>query len=82
MELRTPIPMQNSGHIEFHFVEPDEVDPLKLARCTWKGFNEWELGPFENWDVPDNKTDWNPYKSYNGVLSNGVMISIKELDTM
>lgn len=54
----------------FHFVEPDEVDPLKLARCTWKGFNEWELGPFENWDVPDNNTDWNPYKSYNGVLSN------------
>ena len=54
----------------FHFVEPSEVEPLKLSRCTWKGFNELELGPFENWNVPDDKTDWNPYKSYTGVLSN------------
>lgn len=54
----------------FHFVETSKVDPLKLARCTWKGFNEWELGPFENWDVPDDKTDWNPHRSYTGVLSN------------
>lgn len=54
----------------FHFVDPSKVDPLKLSRCTWKGFNEWELGPFENWDVPNDKRDWNPHKSYIGVLSN------------
>lgn len=54
----------------FHFVPLAKAHPLKLARCIWKGFNEWELGPFENWDVPDDRTDWNPYKSYNGVLSN------------
>lgn len=54
----------------FHFVAPSEIDPLKLSRCMWKGFNEWELGAFENWDIPDDKTDWNPHKSYTGVLSN------------
>ncbi len=52
----------------FHFVEPSMINPLKLARCTWKGFNEWELGPFENWDVPVDSTNWNPHKSYIGVL--------------
>ncbi|MBE5876315.1 MAG: GNAT family N-acetyltransferase [Lachnospiraceae bacterium] len=56
----------------FHFVEPDDVEPLKLARCCWKGFNEWELGPFENWDIPDHTTDWNPHKSYTGVENNAM----------
>ncbi len=54
----------------FHFVDPSEVDSLKLAKCTWKGFNEWELGPFENWDLPGDNRAWNPHKSYTGVLSN------------
>lgn len=54
----------------FHFVEPSEVDPVKLARCTWKGFNEWELGPFENWEDTNDKRDWSPHKSYTGVLNN------------
>ncbi len=54
----------------FHFVDPADVDPVKLARCTWKGFNEWELGPFVDWDVPNEKADWTPHKSYNGVLGN------------
>lgn len=53
----------------FHFVEPSEVDPVKLSRCTWKSFNEWELGPFENWEDTSDKRDWNPHKSYTGVLS-------------
>lgn len=54
----------------FHFVDPSEADSLKLAKCMWKGFNEWELGPFENWDIPNDETAWNPHKSYTGVLSN------------
>lgn len=54
----------------FHYVDPAEVDAVKLTRCTWKGFNEWELGPFENWDVPNDKTEWSPHKSYTGVLGN------------
>ncbi len=53
----------------FHFVEASEVDPVKLARCTWKSFNEWELGPFENWEDTNDIRDWNPHKSYTGVLS-------------
>ncbi len=56
--------------IGFHFVELSEVDPEKLARCTWKGFNEWELGPFENWKEPGDKRVWNPHKSYTGVVNN------------
>lgn len=54
----------------FHLVDPSEADPEKLARCTWKGFNEWELGPFENWELPGDERDWNPHKSYTDVLSN------------
>ncbi len=54
----------------FRFVEPEEIDALKLSRCMWKGFNEWELGPFENWTVPDESSDWSTYKSYLGVWGN------------
>ena len=52
----------------FHFVNPEETDPVKLSRCTWKSFNEWELGPFENWEDTSDSRDWNPHKSYTGVL--------------
>ena len=51
----------------FHLIDPAEVDPLKLARCTWKAFNG-KLEPFENWDIPNEETDWNPYKAYMYVL--------------
>lgn len=52
----------------FHFVKEGEVDPIKLARCCWKGFNhEQDIGPFEKWDEADSKTSWNPQKAYNGV---------------
>lgn len=54
----------------FHFVDPSDLDPVKLSRCAWKGFNEWELGPFENWDIPNDSPDWTPHKSYTGVLNN------------
>lgn len=54
----------------FHFVDPAAVDPVKLARCTWKGFNEWELGPFVEWDVPNERPDWTPHKSYTDVIGN------------
>lgn len=53
----------------FYFVELADVDPVKLSRCTWKSFNEWELGPFENWEDTSDTRDWNPHKSYTGVLS-------------
>lgn len=63
-ELNFPLPPG------FHFVEPAEVDPVKLARCCWKGFNEWELGPFEHWNVPNDSPSWTPHRSYLDVESN------------
>lgn len=53
----------------FHFVEPDQVDPVKLAICMWKGFDHEDKGPFENWEAEDSGTDWNPQKSWLGVIS-------------
>lgn len=53
----------------FHFVDPDHVDPVKLAICTWKGFDHEDKGPFENWEAEDPGTDWNPQKSWQGVIS-------------
>lgn len=50
----------------FHFVDPGQVDPVKLARCTWKGFDHEDKGPFENWLAPDPGTPWNPQKAYQG----------------
>ena len=52
----------------YHFVDPADVDALKLAKCTWSGFNEWELGPFRDWDKP-GASDWNPHKAFLDVQS-------------
>lgn len=53
----------------FHFVEPDYVDPVKLSICMWKGFDHEDKGPFENWEAEDPGTDWNPQKSWQGIIS-------------
>ena len=53
----------------FHFVEPDDVDPVKLAICCWKGFDHEDKGPFENWEAEDSGTSWNPQKAYQGIIS-------------
>lgn len=63
-ELNYPLP---EG---FHFVEPDKVDPIKLAVCFWKGFDHEDKGPFENWEAEDPGTPWNPQKAYQGTISN------------
>ena len=56
----------------FHFVDPFKCDLLKLAKCTWNGFNAEELGPFKNWNIPDSETPWNPHKAYTSVVSSAV----------
>lgn len=28
----------------FHFVDPQKCDPVRLAICTWKGFNHEDKG--------------------------------------
>ena len=53
----------------FHFVDPFKCDLLKLAKCTWNGFNAEELGPFKNWNIPDSEIPWNPHKAYTGVVN-------------
>lgn len=58
----------------FHFVEatPDGVDPEKLARCFWKGFDHAERAPFEHWTDRVTGSDWNAQRSYYGVLGETV----------
>lgn len=53
----------------FHFVEPEKVDPVRLAECTWKGFDHEDKGPFIDWDAEETGDDWTPQKSYRGVIS-------------
>lgn len=52
----------------FHFVPPEEVDAVRLARCTWYGFGHGEGAPFENWDAEEPDTPWSPQKAYRGIL--------------
>ena len=56
----------------FHFVEADDIDVVKLARCTWKGFDHEDKGPFENWEAEDPGTPWNVQKSYQAILSSSM----------
>lgn len=51
----------------FRFVEPDQIDPVRLAKCCWYGFDHGEEGPFEGWDRKDDGSEWNPVKGYEGV---------------
>jgi GNAT superfamily N-acetyltransferase len=61
-ELNYPLP---EG---FHFVNPSEADPVKLAECCWYGFDHGKEKPFENWDRQDDSMDWTPEKGYKGIL--------------
>lgn len=53
----------------YHFVEPSECDPVKLAKCCWYGFDHGEKGPFENWDKLDDSLEWTPAKAYKGIIN-------------
>ncbi len=61
-DLNRPIP---EG---FHLIDPPSCDPVKLARCFWKGFGHAERAPFENWAEHVRGDDWNAQRSYYGVL--------------
>ncbi|MBO4678119.1 MAG: GNAT family N-acetyltransferase [Lachnospiraceae bacterium] len=52
----------------YHFVEPAQSDPLKVAKCLWDGFNSTEFGPFVNWDVPTKNGGLSPHELYQNVL--------------
>lgn len=53
----------------YHFVDPLQADPVKLAKCCWYGFNHGtDKGSFENWEREDRSFNWTPEKSYKGVV--------------
>ena len=53
----------------FHFVNPLEADPVKLAKCCWYGFNHHlDKGEFVDWTTDDPSKDWTPAKAYQGIL--------------
>lgn len=56
----------------FHFVDRLECDPIKLAKCTWDGFNSEESGPFVDWYKPNHEMSWSPHKAYNNVLGSTI----------
>ena len=53
----------------FHFVDAAQADPVKLARCAWKGFGHEDKGPFLHWDAPEQGDGWTPQRAYRGVHS-------------
>lgn len=53
----------------FRFVSREQLDPLKLAKCCWYGFDHHlDKGEFVNWDAEDDSGDWTPAASYKGIL--------------
>ena len=52
----------------YHFVEPKNADPLKVAKCLWDGFNSSAFGPFIDWDVPQKNSGLSPHELYQNVL--------------
>ena len=57
----------------FRFVSPAEMDPLKLAKCCWYGFdNHLEKGEFENWTATDESDGLTPAKTYQSIRENSL----------
>ena len=48
------------------FVEPEDIDILKLSRLCWYGFGHGEKGEFTGWDQYDDSPEWTPAKSHKG----------------
>ncbi len=52
----------------YHFVDREDVDPVKLAKLCWYGFGHGDKGPFEGWDREDDTPEWTPARAYRGVI--------------
>lgn len=52
----------------YHFVDPEEVDAVKLSRLCWYGFGHGDKCEFEDYDKYDNSYDWTPAKSHKDVV--------------
>ena len=52
----------------YHFVEPEDIDPVKIGKLCWYGFDHGDKGEFVNWDKQDASFEWTPEKSYKDCL--------------
>ena len=52
----------------YHFVEPEDVDVLKLSKLCWYGFGHGENGEFKDYDKYDDSNDWTPAKSHKDIV--------------
>ena len=48
----------------YHFVEPSDIDVLKLSKLCWYGFDHGDEQEFADWDKYDGSNDWTPAKSH------------------
>jgi GNAT superfamily N-acetyltransferase len=53
----------------YHFVEPSDIDVLKLSKLCWYGFDHGEDLAFTDWDKYDDSNDWTPAKSHKDCVS-------------
>ena len=52
----------------YHFTNPEDNDPLKVAKCLWDGFNKSEHGEFTDWETPVKNGGISPHELYQNVL--------------
>ncbi len=52
----------------YHFVEPNDIDTIKIGKLCWYGFDHGDKGEFVNWDKQDTSLEWTPEKSYKDCL--------------
>ena len=54
----------------FYFVNPADVDPVKITDLTWKGFgHEESRGQLKDWDRLDLSPEWSAAKAYQDNLA-------------
>ena len=53
----------------YHFVEPEDIDIVKIGRLCWYGFDHGDKGEFTDFDRYDDSLDWTPAKSFKDCLA-------------
>ena len=53
----------------YHFVEPSDIDVLKLSRLCWYGFDHGDEQDFTDWNKYDGSNDWTPAKSHKDCIA-------------
>lgn len=48
----------------YHFVEPENIDVLKMGKLCWYGFDHGDKGEFKDWNKYDDSLEWTPAKSF------------------